>query len=196
MDMPQHDGPSEREARDGPQDDAGAPENAGSTAADCARRGVTVSDADEFAGLLPAQGRLIGIDGGTKRIGLALSDVTRMIASPLGTIGRRKFSIDATDLLGLAGRHGVCGLVLGYPANLDASHGPRAQATRAFARNLNAISPLPILLWDERLTTVEAERLLISADTSRKRRGELIDRVAATLILQGTLDYLRSAAQK
>lgn len=194
--MSQHDGPSENEARDGPQGDAGALDKGGSTAADSSRRGVTVSDADEFAGLLPAQGRLIGIDGGTKRIGLALSDVTRMIASPLGTIERRKFSIDANDLLALAGRHGVCGLVLGYPANLDASHGPRSQATRAFARNLNAISPLPILLWDERLTTVEAERLLISADTSRKRRGELIDRVAATLILQGTLDYLRSAAQK
>lgn len=154
-------------------------------------KGTTHEAIETFAGWLPSGARLIGIDGGTKRLGLAISDVTRMIASPLGLIERRKFTIDAAELLAHVERHRVGGLVLGLPANLDGSEGPRAQATRAFARNLNAICPLPILLWDERLTTVEAERMLISADASRKRRGEVIDKVAATLILQGALDRLR-----
>jgi putative Holliday junction resolvase len=154
--------------------------------------GTTTGDVAAFAAVLPAGARLIGIDGGTKRLGLAISDVTRMIASPLGTIVRRKFSRDAADLLALVAEHRVGGLVLGLPANLDGSEGPRAQATRAFARNLNAVSPLPVLLWDERLTTVEAERMLIAADASRQRRSEVIDKVAATLILQGALDRLRT----
>ncbi len=156
--------------------------------------GHTFLEAPAFAAVLAPGARLMGIDGGTKRLGLAISDVTRMIASPLATLERRKFTIDAAEMLGLASRHDVGGLVLGLPSNLDGSQGPRAQATRAFARNINAISPLPILLWDERLTTVEAERLLIAADASRKRRAEVIDRMAATLILQGALDRLRSAA--
>ncbi|NJM56123.1 MAG: Holliday junction resolvase RuvX [Verrucomicrobiae bacterium] len=158
------------------------------------KAGQTFLDAPAFAAILSPGARLMGIDGGTKRIGLAISDVTRMIASPLATIDRRKFTIDADELLALAKRHDIGGLVLGLPSNLDGSQGPRAQATRAFARNLNAISALPILLWDERLTTVEAERLLVAADASRKRRAEVIDRMAATLILQGALDRLRSAA--
>ncbi len=156
--------------------------------------GQTFIDAVAYADVLPSGVRLIGIDGGTKRLGLAISDVTRMIASPLATIERRKFSIDVMELLAHATRHQVGGFVLGFPSNLDGSHGPRVQATRAFSRNLNAISGLPILLWDERLTTVEAERLLIAADATRKRRGEVIDRLAATLILQGALDRLRNAA--
>ncbi|MBX9925969.1 MAG: Holliday junction resolvase RuvX [Hyphomicrobiaceae bacterium] len=156
--------------------------------------GQTFTDVEAFRQTLPPGARLMGIDGGTKRLGLAISDVTRMIASPLTTIDRRKFSIDVAELLALASHHRAGGLVLGFPSNLDGSHGPRVQATRAFSRNLNAISGLPILLWDERLTTVEAERLLIAADASRKRRGEVIDRVAATLILQGALDRLRNAA--
>lgn len=154
-------------------------------------RGVTLSDAAAFAGRL-APGRLIGIDAGTKTLGLALSDVTRSIASALETIRRTKFKTDAARLLDLAEKHAVQGFVLGLPANLDGTEGPRAQATRAFARNLNALSPLPILLWDERLTTVEAERMLIAADTSRKRRADVIDKLAATLILQGALDRMRS----
>jgi putative holliday junction resolvase len=136
--------------------------------------------------------RLIGIDLGTKTIGLALSDVGRMIASSLETIERAKFKADAAHLLALTATHGVCGLVLGYPVNLDGSQGPRVQATRAFARNINALSPLPILLWDERLSTAAAERMLIEADASRRRRGELIDKLAATIILQGALDRMRS----
>ena len=154
-------------------------------------RGVTLSDVESFAGLLPP-GRLIGIDAGTKTLGLALSDVTRNIASALETIVRNKFSIDAQRLLALAAEHDVRGFVLGFPANLDGSEGPRAQATRALARNINGLSPLPILLWDERLTTMEAERMLIEADASRKRRAEVIDKLAATLILQGALDRMRN----
>ena len=155
-----------------------------------APRGSTVGDIEAFAALL-APGRLIGIDAGTKTLGLALSDVTRSIASALETIRRTKFKDDAKRLLDLAGQHRIQGFVLGLPANLDGSEGPRAQATRAFARNLNSLSPLPILLWDERLTTVEAERMLIAADTSRKRRADVIDKLAATLILQGALDRMR-----
>jgi putative Holliday junction resolvase len=153
-------------------------------------RGVTLSDATAFAQML-APGRLIGIDAGTKTLGLALSDVTRTIASAFETILRKKFSLDAKRLLDIAAEHAIQGFVLGFPANLDGSEGPRAQATRALARNLNAISPLPILLWDERLTTMEAERMLIDADTTRKRRAEVIDKLAATLILQGALDRMR-----
>lgn len=154
-------------------------------------RGVTVGDIAVFADLI-APGRLIGIDAGTKTLGLALSDVTRSIASAFQTIRRTKFREDANRLLGLAAEHAVRGFVLGLPANLDGSEGPRAQATRALARNLNALTPLPILLWDERLTTAEAERMLIAADTSRKRRADVIDKLAATLILQGALDRMRS----
>lgn len=154
------------------------------------QRGVTVSDVAAFADLL-APGRLIGIDAGTKTLGLALSDVTRTIGSALETIQRTKFSVDAKRLLHIAAEHSVQGFVLGFPANLDGTEGPRAQATRALARNLNALTPLPILLWDERLTTLEAERMLIQADTSRKRRAEVIDKLAATLILQGALDRMR-----
>ncbi len=154
-------------------------------------RGRTTADVAAFAALI-GPGRLIGIDAGTKTLGLALSDVTRTIASALETIRRTKFAADAKRLLHLSETHAIVGFVLGLPANLDGSEGPRAQATRAFARNVNALSPLPILLWDERLTTSEAERLLIDADTSRKRRADVIDKLAATLILQGALDRMRN----
>jgi putative Holliday junction resolvase len=159
-----------------------------------AQRGATSSDPDAFLAML-GPGRLIGIDAGTKTLGLALSDVTRTIASALETIVRTKFTADAQRLLAIAAKHAVQGFVLGLPANLDGSEGPRAQATRALARNLNALSPLPILLWDERLTTAQAERMLIAADTSRKRRAEVIDKLAATLILQGALDRMRTLAR-
>jgi putative Holliday junction resolvase len=153
--------------------------------------GFTTADAEEFAARLAPGRRLIGIDGGTKTLGLALSDVTRTVASALETIKRTKFTADAARLLALADQHQITGFVLGFPANLDGSEGPRAQATRALARNLNAISALPILLWDERLTTAAAERMLIEADTSRQRRAQVIDKLAATLILQGALDRMR-----
>ncbi len=154
------------------------------------QRGVTLSDVEAFNELI-VPGRLIAIDAGTKTLGLALSDVTRTIASALETIRRTKFSLDAKRLLDIAAEHSIAGFVLGFPVNLDGSEGPRAQATRAFARNVNALSPLPILLWDERLTTAEAERMLIEADASRKRRADVIDKLAATLILQGALDRMR-----
>lgn len=154
--------------------------------------GKTTDNAVEFASLLPPSRRLIGIDAGTKTYGLALSDVTRRIASPLETIRRTKFEADMNRLLQLTAEQDVCGFVVGYPANLDGSSGPRAQATRAFTRNLNRLSPLPILLWDERLSTAMAERTLLEADQSRKRRAEVIDKLAATVILQGALDRLRA----
>ena len=149
---------------------------------------------ETFASVLEPGRRLLGLDVGTVTVGLALSDVGRMIASGLETVRRTKFKADAARLLELAASHAIAGFVIGHPLNLDGSSGPRAQATRAFARNLAALSPLPILLWDERLSTAEAERLLISADTSRRRRAEVIDKLAATIILQGALDRLRVLA--
>jgi putative holliday junction resolvase len=156
-------------------------------------RGTTTTDITVYQTLLVPNARLIGIDGGTTTLGLALSDVSRTIASPLETIARTKFKADAARLLAHVLTHQVCGLVLGLPTNMDGSEGPRAQATRALARNLNGLSVVPILLWDERLTTAAAERMLIAADTTRKRRDEVIDKLAATLILQGALDRLRNA---
>jgi putative holliday junction resolvase len=155
--------------------------------------GITVEETLRFGELTAPGGRLVGIDAGTKTLGLALSDVTRMIASPLETIVRRKFKLDAERLFEITGEHKVTGLVLGLPRNLDGTEGPRAQATRALARNLNKLSALPILLWDERLTTAIAERMLIDADQTRKRRAEVIDKLAATLILQSALDMMRQA---
>jgi putative Holliday junction resolvase len=150
---------------------------------------------DLFARALPAGARLLGLDVGTKTIGLALSDVTRTIASGLTTLARGKFAADAARLLDLAAEHGVGGFVVGLPVNLDGTDGPRAQATRAFSRNLARLTKLPILLWDERLSTAEAERTLLEADLSRRRRSQVIDKVAATLILQGALDRLGSMAR-
>ena len=155
--------------------------------------GITVEETLRFLELTGPVGRLVGVDAGTKTLGLALSDVTRMIASPLETIMRRKFRLDAERLFEITAEHKVAGLVLGLPRNLDGTEGPRAQATRALARNLNKLSPLPVLLWDERLTTAIAERMLIEADQTRKRRAEVIDKLAATLILQSALDMMRQA---
>ena len=152
--------------------------------------GATFEDPATFFATL-ASGRLMGIDLGTKTLGLALSDVLRTIASPLETIQRRKFSTDMIHLNGLAQAHQISGWVLGLPLNLNGSEGPRVQATRAFARNLAAQSPLPLLLWDERLSTVAAERVLLDADMSRQRRREVIDKIAAGIILQGALDRMR-----
>jgi putative Holliday junction resolvase len=132
----------------------------------------------------------MGLDLGTKTIGLALSDVSRTIATPLQTIRREKFTTDIKILLQLAKEHDVSALVIGMPFNLDGSEGPRAQATRAFARNLGQHTELPLVFWDERLSTVAVERTLLEADASRKRRAEVIDKMAAAYILQGALDRL------
>ena len=155
--------------------------------------GFATADVATFAAALVPNTRLIGIDGGTTTLGLSLSDVSQTIATPLETIQRTRFKADAARLLGLMAEHAVTALVLGLPTNMDGTEGPRCQATRALARNLNALTPVPILLWDERLTTAAAERMLIAADTTRKRRAEVIDKLAATLILQGALDRLRNA---
>jgi len=134
--------------------------------------------------------RLIGIDLGTKTIGLALSDVGRSIASPLETIRRVKFTPDAQRLKALCEQHGVGGLVMGLPLNMDGSEGPRAQSSRAFMRNLKGLLDLPSVFFDERLSTAVVTRALIEADASRARRGELVDKLAATYILQGCLDVM------
>ncbi|MHB2165953.1 Holliday junction resolvase RuvX [Alsobacter sp. R-9] len=146
---------------------------------------------DELADL-PRGARLMGLDLGTKTIGLALTDVDRRIASPLDTVRRTKFRADADAVLAQAARHGVAALVLGLPLNMDGSEGPRVQSTRAFARNIAALTPLPIVYWDERLSTAAVTRTLIEADASRARRGEVVDKLAAAYILQGLLDRLAS----
>ena len=145
--------------------------------------------------LLAKDARLLGLDVGTKTIGLALSDVSRSIATPYDTIRRKKFTEDAKAIRDVVRNHGVGALVIGLPINLDGSEGPRAQSTWAFARNLAPIVKLPMLLWDERLSTAAVERHLIEADASRKRRAEVIDRMAAAYILQGVLDRLRRMAE-
>ncbi|MHC5653141.1 Holliday junction resolvase RuvX [Stappia sp.] len=144
----------------------------------------------DFASRLPRIGRLIGLDLGTKTIGLALSDLGRGIASPLETIRRKKFGVDAALLLNICSKHEIIGLVIGLPLNMDGSEGPRVQATRAFARNLTALTELPMTAWDERLSTAAVTRTLIEADRSRARRAELVDKMAAAYILQGFLDRL------
>ena len=145
----------------------------------------------DLAPLLPVRGALIGLDLGTKTIGVAASDPDRRLAAGVETIARKTFSTDASRLAGLAGERRAVGFVLGLPINMDGSEGPRAQSARAFARNLARRIELPIGLWDERLSTAAVERQLIAADASRSRRAAVIDQHAAAYILQGALDRLR-----
>ena len=145
---------------------------------------------DDLSARLSPGARLLGLDLGTKTIGLALSDISRIVATPLETIKRTKFTKDAERLLEICEEHSVSALVIGLPLNLDGSEGPRSQATRAFARNLSGKTDLPMVFWDERLSTVAVERTLLEADASRKRRAEVIDKMAAGFILQGALDRL------
>ncbi len=145
---------------------------------------------DDFATALVSGRALAGLDLGEKTIGVAVSDRMLSVASPLQTIRRRKFGVDAEALLAILREREIGGLVLGLPRNMDGSEGPRCQSTRAFARNLTQLTDLPIGFWDERLSTVAAERALLAADTSRRRRAEVIDHVAAGVILQGALDRL------
>jgi putative Holliday junction resolvase len=144
----------------------------------------------DAAALFPPRGALIGLDLGTKTIGVATSDPDRRLATGVETIARTSFTVDAKRLLALAIERKAVGLVLGLPINMDGSEGPRAQSTRAFARNLARLTELPIALWDERLSTVAVERDLIAADASRKQRAAVIDQHAAAFILQGALDRL------
>ena len=135
----------------------------------------------------------MGLDLGTKTIGIATSDRSRQIATPITTIMRGKFTNDATELLAIAAKENVGVLVLGLPINMDGTEGPRAQATRAFARNLAKLTPLAIVFWDERLSTAAVERMLIDADASRATRDKVVDKLAAAWILQAALDALRQA---
>lgn len=144
-------------------------------------------------GGLPASGKLLGLDLGTKTIGVAASDPDRRLATAVETIERKNFTADAARLLQLAAERGTIGFVLGLPINMDGSEGPRAQSTRAFARNLAGRTELPIALWDERLSTAAVERELIAADASRRKRAAVIDQHAAIFILQGALDRLARA---
>jgi putative Holliday junction resolvase len=144
----------------------------------------------QAAAHLPPRGALLGLDLGSKTIGVATSDPARRIATAVETIRRKHFGTDAARLLALAAERKAVGFVLGLPINMDGSEGPRAQSTRAFARNLARMTELPIALWDERLSTAAAERQLIAADVSRSRRAKAIDQHAAMFILQGALDRL------
>jgi putative Holliday junction resolvase len=144
----------------------------------------------EAAQQLPARGALIGLDLGSKTIGVASSDPDRRLATGVETVTRKNFSADAARLLALAAERKAAGFVLGLPVNMDGSEGPRAQSTRAFARNLARLTELPIALWDERLSTAAVERELIAADVTRARRAKVIDQHAAVFILQGALDRL------
>ncbi|MBD3804059.1 MAG: Holliday junction resolvase RuvX [Thioclava sp.] len=146
---------------------------------------------EAFAEALPRTGAVAGLDLGTKTIGVAVSDGLRSVATPLRTIKRRKFGLDAEALLAIVSERDIKGLVLGLPKNMDGTEGPRCQATRAFARNLEKLTDLPVSFWDERLSTVAAERAMLEADMSRAKRAEAIDHVAAGFILQGALDRLR-----
>jgi putative Holliday junction resolvase len=143
--------------------------------------------------LLPARGALIGLDLGTKTIGVATSDPDRRLATTVETIARKTFTADAARILALAAERKAIGFVLGLPVNMDGTEGPRAQSTRAFARSLARLTELPIALWDERLSTAAVERELIAADASRNKRKAVIDQHAAVYILQGALDRLARA---
>jgi putative Holliday junction resolvase len=152
---------------------------------------ASITDIEDLPPLLARDARLLGLDVGTKTIGLALSDVTRSVATPYDTIRRSKFTADAKTIREVVEKNQVGALVIGLPLNLDGSEGPRAQSTRAFARNLAAHVEVPMVFWDERLSTAAVERHLIEADASRKRRAEVVDRMAAAYILQGALERLR-----
>src|SRR3954447_1918200 len=149
-----------------------------------------VADLVEAARHWPPRGALLGLDLGTKTIGVATSDADRRLATAVETIARKAFTADAQRVIELAGERRCAGFVLGLPLNMDGSEGPRAQSTRAFARNFSKLTELPIALWDERLSTAAVERELILADVSRKKRAAVIDQHAAIFILQGALDRL------
>ncbi|MGK7754488.1 MULTISPECIES: Holliday junction resolvase RuvX [unclassified Roseovarius] len=152
---------------------------------------MIIEDFAEFAAALPGFQPLLALDLGTKTIGVAASDALLSSANPVETVKRTKFTADADRLLAIAADRTAAGIILGLPRNMDGSEGPRCQSTRAFARNLAARTDLAIGFWDERLSTVAAERALIEADLTRKRRAEVIDAVAAAYILQGALDRIR-----
>ena len=151
----------------------------------------SVLPVEELPPLLGPRGRLLGLDLGTKTIGLALSDVERRLASPLETVRRVKFTRDVAHLAAVVEKFDVAALVVGLPLNMDGTEGPRAQSTRSFVRQLGPLLPLSVCFWDERLSTAAVTRSLIAQDASRAKRAEVVDRMAAAYILQGVLDRLR-----
>ncbi len=155
-------------------------------------RDANIITIEELAGRLRPGQRLIGLDLGEKTIGVALSDALLMTATPLETMRRRRFTPDAEHLIAMAQREDAAAFILGLPVNMDGSSGPRVQATRAFARNLGRLTDIPVVLWDERLSTAAVERAMLEADLSRARRAEVVDKLAAAWILQGALDRLSS----
>jgi len=154
---------------------------------------AAILEVSEAAPRLPPRGALLGLDVGSKTIGVATSDADRRLATGVETIARKTFTLDARRLLALAAERHCIGFVLGLPRNMDGSEGPRAQSVRAFARNLARLTELPVALWDERLSTAAVERELLAADVSRKKRAAVIDEHAAIFILQGALDRLAHA---
>lgn len=151
---------------------------------------IVKTPAELAAALKPGE-RLFGLDLGEKTIGIALTDVMLTVATPLETLPRQKFTTDAEALIALIKKHNVGGLVVGLPLNMNGTEGPSAQSARAFARNFEAKHPLPILFWDERLSTVAVTRTLLEADVSREKRKQAVDKMAAAFILQGVLDAMR-----
>jgi putative Holliday junction resolvase len=151
---------------------------------------MVVADLGSLHSALPRNQRLLGLDLGEKTIGLALSDPALSVASPITTIKRTKFTADATALLKLAAERGVGGLVIGLPLNMDGTEGPRCQSVRQFAANLLKLKDLPILFWDERMSTMAVERAMIAHDVTRAKRDKVVDQAAAAFILQGALDAL------
>jgi len=152
---------------------------------------ATLDDLNLAAGM-----RLLGLDLGEKTIGLALSDTSRSVATPMETLRRSKFSADAEKIEKVLAEHGVGAIVIGLPLNMDGSDGPSSQSARAFGRNLAARLTAPIVFWDERLSTIAVTRALLDADASRRRRAEVVDKMAAAYILQGVLDRLRAMGQR
>lgn len=157
---------------------------------------ANVATLEDLASGLPAKARLMGVDLGTKTIGLALSDIERRVATPLETIRREKFTRDATLMIAAAAKHDVVAFVIGLPLNMDGSEGPRAQSTRSFVASCAKLTGLPFVFQDERLSTAAVTRSLIEQDASRARRAEVVDRMAAAWILQGALDRLANIASK
>lgn len=160
-----------------------------------ATKGANVISIDDLFVRLPAKARLLGVDLGTKTIGMAVSDIERSIATPFDTIRRTKFTHDAQALLAAARQHAVHAIVIGLPLNMDGSEGPRAQATRAFIRNMAPLDATPFVLWDERLSTAAVTRELIAQNASRAQRAAVVDRMAAAYILQGALDRLSAISR-
>jgi putative Holliday junction resolvase len=153
---------------------------------------MTIDPQDDPLAPIPASGKILGLDLGTKTIGVAISDGMRYSATPLETIKRTKFTQDAERIIELIAENQVVAILLGLPLNMDGTEGPRVQSTRAFARNLAHKINLPIAFWDERLSTSAVTRMMIEADLRRDRRAEVVDKLAASYILQGALDRLRS----